>query len=97
VIILVVNYVCKPGRGDEVAAALQRMAPLVAANEPGCLHYHCCRSTDDPDRFLLYEQYQDEAAFAAHREMPHFKEIIEGEVAPALDQRARATYTLVAG
>ncbi len=96
-IVLVVTYVCKPGRGDEVAAALQRMAPLVAAHEPGCLHYHCCRSTDDPDRFLLYEQYQDEAALAAHRETPHFKAIIEGEVIPALAERVRATYTLVAG
>lgn len=96
-IVLVVHYKSKPGRGDEVAAALRRMAPLVAANEPGCLHYHCCRATDDPDRFLLYEHYRDEAALAAHREAPHFKAIIEGEVVPLLDERVRTTYAHVAG
>jgi autoinducer 2-degrading protein len=94
-IVLVARYTTKPGLGDTVEAALRRMAPLVAANEPGCRMYQVSRSNDNPDYFILYEQYVDEAALAAHRAAPHFKEIIEGEVAPLLDKRERDFFTLV--
>ena len=33
-VVLVAMYQVKPGKGDEVAAALQRMAPLVKAESP---------------------------------------------------------------
>ena len=46
----------------------------MAAGEPGCTLYHANRSTENPDLFLLYEHYRDQAALAAHRETPHFKE-----------------------
>ena len=93
-IVLVAKYQVKPGRGDDVAAALQRMAPLVKASEPSCKLYHACRAQNDPDQFLLYEHYEDEAALQAHRETPHFKEIIEGTVVPLLEQRERELYEL---
>ena len=67
-IVLVAKYTAKAGKGDTVAEALTRMAPLVKAGEPGCLVYHANRSTDNPDFFLLYEIYRDQAALAAHRE-----------------------------
>jgi quinol monooxygenase YgiN len=96
-IVLVARYQAKPGRGDEVEAALKRMAPLVQAHEPGCRLYQANRSRENPDQFLLYEQYADEAALAAHRETSHFKEIVEGTIVPLLDAREREFYTLVAG
>jgi (4S)-4-hydroxy-5-phosphonooxypentane-2,3-dione isomerase len=96
-IVLVARYYVQTGKGDLVEAALRRMAPLVQANEPGCRAYQVCRASDNPDYFLLYEQYDDEAALAAHREMPHFKEIIEGTVRPLLERRERDLFTLVAG
>jgi autoinducer 2-degrading protein len=96
-IVLVAKYTAKAGQGDTVAEALTRMAPLVKAGEPGCVVYHANRSTDNPDFFLLYEIYRDQAALAAHRETPHFKEIIEGVIAPILDKRERELYTQVVG
>ena len=96
-IVLVAKYTVKAGQGDQVEAALKRMAPLVKAGEPGCTLYHANRSTEKPDLFLLYEHYRDEAALAAHRETPHFKEIIEGTIVPLLDKRERELYTLVVG
>jgi quinol monooxygenase YgiN len=96
-IVLVARYQAQAGRGDEVEAALKRMAPLVQAHEPGCGLYKANRSRENPDQFLLYEQYADEAALAAHRETAHFKEIIEGTIVPMLDSREREFYTLVAG
>jgi quinol monooxygenase YgiN len=94
-VVLVAKYTVKPGQGDAVAAALGRMAPLVKAGEPGCTLYHANRAADNPDLFLLYEHYVDQAALAAHRETPHFKEIIEGTIVPLLDKREREIYTSV--
>jgi quinol monooxygenase YgiN len=96
-IVLVASYTVSPGKGDEVAAALTRMAPLVARLEPGCAMYHVNRAVENPNQFLLYEQYVDQAALDAHRETPHFKEIVEGTVVPLLAKRERVFYDLVAG
>jgi quinol monooxygenase YgiN len=96
-IVLVARYHGKPGQGDAIQAALKQMAPRVAADEPGCKLYHACRSQENPDLFLLYEQYMDEAALLAHRETSHFKEIIEGTIVPLLEKRERELYTLVVG
>jgi len=96
-IVLVAQYHVQPGRGDEVEAAIKRMAQLVKEREPGCILYQANRSRENSDHFLLYEQYADEAALAAHREAPHFKEIVEGTIAPMLEKREREFFNLVAG
>ena len=59
------------GKGDALAALLAEQAGVVRKNEPGCLAYRPHRSTKDPDLFLFYEQYKDEAAFDLHRKAPH--------------------------
>lgn len=96
-IVLVARYQGKPGQGNAIEAALKQMAPRVAASEPGCKFYQACRSPENPDQFLLYEQYVDEAALLHHRETLHFQQIIEGTVVPLLEKREREMYTLVAG
>ena len=83
---LIARYHVKPGHADEVVDALRRMRPEVEAHEPGCTAYVVHR---DGDLIVLYEQYADEAALAAHRETPHFAEIIEGTVVPLLERRER--------
>lgn len=96
-IVLVARYHCKPGTRPAVEAALQEMAPLVAAAEPGCKLYHANRSQDNPDLLLLYEHYVDEAALLGHRDTEHFKRIIEGRVIPMLEKRERELYELAVG
>jgi quinol monooxygenase YgiN len=96
-IVLTAKYTVQPGKGAAVDAALKRMAPLVAESEPGCSLYQVSRSQDNPDLLLLYEVYADEAAIQAHRETPHFKEIIEGIVVPLLQNRERELFDLVIG
>jgi quinol monooxygenase YgiN len=54
-IVLVARYSGKAGKGEAIEAALKRVAPLVAAHEPGCRLYQACRSQENPDLFLLYE------------------------------------------
>ena len=52
------------------------------------------RSTENPRHFLLYEQYVDEAALAAHAETAMFKETLLGEV-PMLESRERSFWEVV--
>jgi autoinducer 2-degrading protein len=59
------------GKGDALAALLIEQAAAVRQLEPGCLIYRPHRSTTDPDAFVFYEAYLDEAAFDAHRKAPH--------------------------
>ena len=41
--------------------------------EPGNLRFDVLRATDDPNRFVLYECYVNEAAAAAHKTTPHYE------------------------
>jgi len=59
------------GKGDALAALLTEQAAAVRSAEPGCLVYRPQRSTKDPDLFVFYEMYEDEAAVDAHRNASH--------------------------
>src|SRR5512144_2091438 len=59
------------GKGDALAALLKEQAATVRAAEPGCLAYRVHRSTKNPELFLFYETYVDDAAFETHRNAPH--------------------------
>lgn len=59
------------GKGDDLAALLKEQAGVVRASEPGCLDYTPYRSVADPEAFVFYEEYVDQAAFDAHMAAPH--------------------------
>jgi (4S)-4-hydroxy-5-phosphonooxypentane-2,3-dione isomerase len=40
--------------------------------EPGNLRFDVLQHADDPNCFLLYEVYRDEAGMKAHKETPHY-------------------------
>lgn len=84
--VVVADFYAKAGMEEQVAEWLRVMAPHSNA-EPGCVMYIVNQHVEDPRRFLLYEQYVDEAGFNAHRETEPFKEYIAGKVLPALDDR----------
>jgi autoinducer 2-degrading protein len=86
---LLARYRAQPGHGDAVEVTLQKMAAAVAREEPACLLYRAARSLEEPDVFVLYEEYVDEAALLAHRETNHFRDLIEGTVVPLLISRER--------
>lgn len=58
-------------KGDALASLLAEQVAVVRKAEPGCLVYRAHRSAKDPDLFLFYEMYKDDAAFEAHRQAPH--------------------------
>jgi (4S)-4-hydroxy-5-phosphonooxypentane-2,3-dione isomerase len=88
---IIAHYQARPGEGDRVAAIL---AAHVAATrtESGCVQFIAYRTEDDGDRFLLYEQYADEAALEAHRASPHFRRYVQDTIIPLLAERQVARY-----
>jgi quinol monooxygenase YgiN len=53
------------------------------------------RSRTEPSKFFFYEVFEDEAAFAAHQQTPHFKTLIAGEALPKLAKRERVQYAML--
>ena len=68
---MVAKLRASPGKGDALASLLLEQCAVVRATEPGCTTYRLHRADDDPDLFLFYEAYVDDAAFDAHRRSPH--------------------------
>ena len=62
------------GMGDALAALLIEQAAAVRRAEPACRVYKVHRSPSDPDAFLFYEVYADEAALELHRHSAHLAE-----------------------
>jgi quinol monooxygenase YgiN len=71
---LTVLWEGRPEVADELEALLREHQDNCRA-EPGCRAYFVHR-TATPGTFLLYEQFDDRAAFEAHRESEHFKRVI---------------------
>jgi quinol monooxygenase YgiN len=62
-LIAVTRIRAAPGKGDATARLLLDQLSEMRTDEPGILLHPPHRSTRDPDLFLLYEHYPDEAAF----------------------------------
>jgi (4S)-4-hydroxy-5-phosphonooxypentane-2,3-dione isomerase len=61
-----------PAERDNFLAAIKENG-AAATSEPGCRRFDILNLASDPNHFLLYEVYENEAAFKAHRETEHFK------------------------
>jgi quinol monooxygenase YgiN len=47
---------------------------------------------DDPAEVVLLERYASREAFAAHRETPHFRDLVLGRIVPLLSGRTVEQY-----
>ncbi|MFF4379910.1 putative quinol monooxygenase [Kitasatospora sp. NPDC001547] len=67
---LLAEFTAKPGCEEQVAALVADFALLVRA-EPGNLAFDVYHRASDPRAYWIFEEYRDEAAFAAHLAAPH--------------------------
>ncbi len=81
------------GKADEVLGYLAE-ATGPSLGEPGCHLYIANQDTTDPDVVVMYELYDDEAAFQAHLDSDHFKVVVAAKVVPLLVERKRETFTV---
>jgi quinol monooxygenase YgiN len=70
---IVAKLNAQPGKGAELAQAMNTIAGKVRANESGNHAYNVHRGTENADLVMIYELYDDEEALNAHRQ--HMKEM----------------------
>jgi len=68
-IIISATFTVPAARRDEIIALCAEHSARSRA-EPGCLSHHVHVDAENPDRLFYYEEWQDEAAVAAHFRVP---------------------------
>jgi autoinducer 2-degrading protein len=71
--VLVVDFEVQPGTADKVVELVSENARSSVAQELGCYQFDVLRVPDDPNRLMLYEVYENEAAFLAHGKTAHIE------------------------
>jgi len=77
------RFRARPGREDEVAAAIADVVPPTRA-EADCLSIAAYRSNRDPQLFFINSHWTGEAAFDAHAALPHTVRFL-ARVQPLID------------
>lgn len=83
---LIVFIRAKKGMGDELGRRLWTLVEPARA-EPGNINYDLHRSDEDPDVWVLYENWKVASDLTAHFQLPYMKafvaalpEVLEGEM-----------------
>ena len=92
---VIARHTTGDGMRDAVLAILPRLIEA-SRKEPGNLAFEAYLKLDDPRSYVLLEWYSSRAAFAAHRETPHFKELMLGQILPKLESRVIEQYDVAA-
>ena len=88
--VLQVNLRIKPENVDAfMKKALENARD--ARKEPGCKQFDVLVDPKDATRVMLYEIYNDEQAFEAHQQTPHFRKYV-AEAVPLLASRERQVW-----
>jgi quinol monooxygenase YgiN len=90
-IVLKVDMLVKAGTETKCKEYL-RVLEEHSRKEPGCLLYVAHQSTENPRKFLIYEQYKDHAALDAHRDSPYFKQYVRGGLDTIVESRTRELF-----
>ena len=72
---VVVEFQIDPAHAQDFRQAIVANASQSLAVEPGCRQFDVCCDPGAPNLIFLYELYDDEAAFQAHLQSPHFLEM----------------------
>lgn len=69
--VIMVDFLLKPGTRPEFRRAIDANARASCRDERGCSRFDVVEPMDDENRILLYEIYDDRAAFDEHLKTPH--------------------------
>jgi quinol monooxygenase YgiN len=69
--VIFVDFLLKPGTRPEFRRAIDANARASCKTEPGCSRFDVVEPQDDQNRILLYEIYDDRAAFEEHLKTAH--------------------------
>lgn len=91
--VIVVEFRIHKGQMAAFRRLMDANARASCRNEPGCRRFDVLSSPKDPDRILLYEIYDDRAAFDAHVKTPHYA-VFAAESASLVGDKVVKEYVL---
>ena len=84
--VIMVDFRLRAGAQSDFRRMVDANALASVRNEPGCRRFDVVEPEGEPGRILLYEIYDDETAFEAHRHAMHFLEF-DAESAPLVEAK----------
>ena len=93
--VLIVQLKVKPDAVDKFMTLALENAKATRETEPGCRQFDVLVEPQDPTKVAFYEIYDDEAAFEAHQQTPHFKKYIANAL-QYLEARTRLPHKRIA-
>ena len=72
--------VSNAARCAAASSVLVELSKTILRNEPGCTIYTVQQDKSDPARFVVWERFDDEAAFTRHLEQPYVKTFLASKV-----------------
>jgi quinol monooxygenase YgiN len=85
-VIQCVHFTFAP-EGASRAEAMLRELRDASRSEAGVVAFDVARSQDDPNVFVLWEVYRDQAGFDSHRGAEHFQRLVVNGVRPLAKAR----------
>jgi len=73
-VVITVNFEVKPDKVAEFQELISGHSKRTLEREPGCRQFDVSQDPKNAQKFFLYEVYDSEAAFEAHRSSPHMAE-----------------------
>ncbi len=93
--VIIVDFRLKPGTQAAFRKLVDANARTSAQTEKGCRRFDVLEPTEGGDRVLLFEIYDDEAAFEAHARSPHYASF-DVESSPMVSEKSVLRCNLVA-
>ena len=72
----IAKLVVKPGQEAEIERLQTELSQLTRQSEPDCLVYDFIRHRVEPQTYVVYARFRDEAAFQAHMKAPFHDRLV---------------------
>jgi len=72
---VIARYTLLDGKADEFQEIVKKLIEPTR-KEKGCIFYECARSNDDPQKFVMMENWESREALDEHFKAPHFVELV---------------------
>jgi autoinducer 2-degrading protein len=88
-IAIVVELKVPASGAKDFRALAEQHARRCLEREPGCLQFDITQDPADPEQWLFYERYRDEAALDAHRKTDYLAKFLEATRSHISDRKMR--------
>ena len=95
-LVIIAEFEVEPAKLERFLELAKADASESVAKEPGCRQFDVTLEQGAPNRVVLYEIYDDEAAFDAHLQTPHLATFRDG-IEPLVLSRSVRRLTRVHG